>query len=73
MSFDLATATTLQTMQALGDREISSVELLDAMIANIERFNPDVNAVVAQDLERARVEATAADCLLYTSPSPRDS
>ncbi len=66
MSFDLATATTLQTMQALQAREISSVELLDAMIANIERFNPDVNAVVAQDLERARVEATAADDLRDT-------
>lgn len=63
MSFDLATATTLQTLQALREKEVSSVELLDAMIANIERYNPDVNAVVAQDLERARVEATAADDL----------
>ncbi len=63
MSFDLTTATTLQTMQALEDREVTSVELLDAMIANIERLNPQVNAVVAQDLERARVEASAADDL----------
>lgn len=63
MTFDLATATTLQTMQALERRELTSVELLDAMIANIERHNPAVNAVVAQDLERAQTEASAADDL----------
>lgn len=63
MTFDLATATTVQTLRALEERELTSVELLDAMIANIERVNPDVNAVVAQDLERAQTEAAAADDL----------
>lgn len=48
-------------MMALERREASSVELLDAMLANIERMNPAVNAVVAMDMERARAEATAAD------------
>lgn len=63
MTFDLASATTLQTMMALESRELTSVDLLDQMIANIERMNPAVNAVVAQDLERAQTEAAAADDL----------
>lgn len=58
---DLATATTVQLIRALERREVSSIELLDAMLANIERMNPAVNAVVAMDMERARAEATAAD------------
>jgi amidase len=48
-------------MLALEAGEVSSVELLDAMMANIERMNPSVNAVVATDVERARAEAVAAD------------
>lgn len=60
-AFDLANATTLRTMAALESGEISSVELLDQMMANIDRMNPDVNAVVATDVERARAEAAAAD------------
>lgn len=58
---DLATATTMQLLMALERREVSSVELLDGMLANIERINPAVNAVVAMDMERARAEASAAD------------
>ncbi|MEL6892489.1 MAG: amidase family protein, partial [Actinomycetota bacterium] len=58
---DLATATTVQLLMALERREVSSVELLDAMSANIDRLNPAVNAVVATDMERARAEAVAAD------------
>jgi amidase len=58
---DLATATTVQLLMALERREVSSVELLDGMLSNIERMNPAVNAVVAMDMERARAEATAAD------------
>jgi amidase len=58
---DLATATTVQLIRALERREVSSVELLEGMLANIERMNPAVNAVVAMDLERARAEAAAAD------------
>ncbi|MGB3734073.1 MAG: amidase family protein [Ilumatobacter sp.] len=60
-TLDLATATTMQLLIALTRREVSSVELLDGMVANIERMNPSVNAVVAMDMERARAEATAAD------------
>lgn len=60
-TLDLATATTMQLLIALERREVSSTELLDGMLAAIERMNPAVNAVVAMDLERARAEAAAAD------------
>ncbi len=58
---DLKSATTMQLLIALERRDVSSSELLDAMLANIERTNPAVNAVVSMDMERARAEATAAD------------
>ncbi|HET6339148.1 MAG TPA: amidase [Polyangiales bacterium] len=45
-------------------RELSSVELLDAMLARIEKVNPPLNAVVTLDPERARAEAQRADELL---------
>lgn len=58
---DLSTATATQALAALQAREISSEELLDAQLARIEKFNPDVNAVVALDVERARALAREAD------------
>ncbi len=69
-SFDLSTATTLRTLDEIHRGGISSLELLEQMIANIERMNPEVNAVVAMDLERARGEAVAADDL-YASGGQR--
>lgn len=42
-------------------RELSSVELVDAFLARIERVNPAINAVVTIDPERARAEARRAD------------
>ena len=45
----------------IGTKEISPVELLDACIERIERFNPAVNAVTAVCYDRARAEARAAE------------
>ncbi len=59
MDLDFATATELT--QALRDRVVSSRELLDHLLARIDRYNPDLNAVVALDVERARAAADAAD------------
>ncbi len=42
-------------------REVSSLELVEACIARIERLNPDLNAIVATDFDRARDAARAAD------------
>ena len=70
--------------------EVSAGELLDAALAEIDRLNPALNAVVARNDAAARQAAESVDtdapfagvpflakdinvCLLYTSPSPRDS
>ena len=47
--------------QAIANKEISAVELLDATLARYERFNPDVNAVVFTQIDSARTRAHAAD------------
>jgi fatty acid amide hydrolase 2 len=45
-------------------KELSSREVIDAHIAQIERVNPALNAVVAQRFDAARAEADAADIRL---------
>jgi amidase len=45
----------------LRDGELSSSELLEHFVAQIEKCNPQVNAVVALRLEEARQEAKQAD------------
>jgi amidase len=42
-------------------KEISAREVLDAHLAQIERCNPDVNAIVTLVADRAADEAAAAD------------
>jgi amidase len=61
VSLDIAAATAAELAQAIRDREISSRELLDALLARAERVNPALNAIVAWDVERARAAAWAAD------------
>lgn len=46
---------------AIAARSISSVEVLDHLVARIERLDGDINAVVQWDLDRARKTAQAAD------------
>ena len=45
-------------------RRIGCLELLDHYLARVERFNPDLNAVVAFDFDRARGRAREADAAL---------
>jgi amidase len=61
MDIDVATATATELTQAIRDREISSRELLDDLIARAARVNPGLNAIVAWDTDRARAAALAAD------------
>jgi amidase len=49
---------------AVRRREISARELLDLHLARIAERNPELNAIVSLDEERARAGATAADELL---------
>ena len=61
MSLDIAAATAAELAQAIRDRQLSSRELLGALLARAERVNPALNAIVAWDVERAMVRAKAAD------------
>ena len=50
-----------ECLAALRDRDVSSLELVDACIARIESLNSELNAVVATDYDRARETARIAD------------
>ncbi len=49
-----------EAKRLIGARELTPLELLDSCIARIEALNSVVNAVVADNFERAREEAKAA-------------
>ena len=56
-----AELTAVEARRLIGARELSSVELVEACIAQIERIDPAVNAMVVRADERARHEARDAD------------
>ncbi len=58
---EVAFAPATELVAAIDRKEISSVELLDAFVARIDKHNPAINAVVALDLDRARAACRAAD------------
>ncbi|MFL5824568.1 MAG: amidase [Solirubrobacteraceae bacterium] len=58
---DLPRRSALDLAAALRAREISSVELLEACLSEVDRLNDSLNAVVWRDDEAARAEAQAAD------------
>jgi len=61
MDLDPATATAGQLARAISERELSSRELLDHLLDRAGKINPQLNAIVAWDTERARAAADAAD------------
>ena len=42
-------------------REVSSLEVLESFLAQVEKVNPKINAIVALDAERAKEKAIEAD------------
>jgi amidase len=54
-------ATATELVGALRDRSISSRELLDHQLARVDQENPQLNAVVGLDIERAQTAAGIAD------------
>jgi len=54
-------ATATEMLAALRGRRVSAVELLDLHRRWIERHNPELNAIVEPDFERARRDAESAD------------
>ena len=58
---DILFASARDLATAIRARELSALEVLDAHLAQIEKHNPVLNAVVTLDAERARERARAAD------------
>jgi amidase len=54
-------STALEMVAAVRERRISARELLDLHLARIAERNPELNAIVSLDEERARAGAAAAD------------
>ena len=50
-----------ELLSSIRDKKISSVELLEALLRRIENINPQINAVVTLDSERALKKAKEAD------------
>ena len=57
---DLDYATAAELTRAMRDRALSSRELLDHILDRVDRYNPDLNAIVALDADRSRVTALGA-------------
>jgi Asp-tRNA(Asn)/Glu-tRNA(Gln) amidotransferase A subunit family amidase len=64
---DLNFLSLCEMADAIRQRKISSVELIDAHIARIERLNPRLNAYTHTDFDRARAEARAADAAVHSA------
>src|SRR5262245_28300900 len=54
-------SSTTQLGAAIRAREVSAIEVLEAHLAQIERHNAVLNAIVTMDAERAREQAREAD------------
>src|SRR5262245_5353188 len=61
---ELCFMTATELVARIRARQVSVSEVLEAHLAQIERVNPRVNAIVTLTAERARAEARAADAAL---------
>lgn len=61
---DIAFKSATELTEDLRAKKISSVELLEHYIARVEKFNPDLNAIIFKDYDRARTRAAEADAAL---------
>lgn len=53
-----------QAAEAITSRQISSLELVEAVLGQIEPHNPALNAIVTLDAEGARQRAKEADAAI---------
>ncbi len=58
---DLGYRTATALLADLEARRIGSLELLDHLLARVDRHNPALNAIAVRDIERARARAREAD------------
>ena len=70
MSDDLCFTTATELARRIAHREVSVTEVVCAHLAQIERVNPQVNAVVTLTAERALDEARAKDAALARGEAP---
>jgi amidase len=61
---DVCALSARELASGIARRQLSAVEALDAHLARIDRWNPELNAVVSLDIETARRQAEAADIAL---------
>ncbi len=55
---------------AIRNRELSSVEVLEHFLARIERIEPDLNAICDLDTDGAREQARAIDARVGRGEDP---
>ena len=58
---ELHYATAIELAAKIKAREISAVELLDHFLGRVEKYNPQLNAIIWMDADGARIRAGAAD------------
>ena len=61
---ELHFATATELAAKIRNREIGAVELLDHFLGRVEKYNPQLNAIIWMDEEGARARAKAADAAL---------
>ena len=66
MSHALPFQTAKQLAAAVRKRKIGCLELLDLYLKRVEAYNPELNAIIATDVEGARKRAKAADKAVKT-------
>jgi amidase len=62
--FSILFAPAHQLAQLIRDRQVSAVEVIEAHLAQIDRHNPQLNAICTLDAENALTRAKAADLAL---------
>ena len=50
-----------EILEKIKQRKVSSLEVLESFLAQVEKVNPTINAIVALDIERAKEKAIEAD------------
>ena len=68
---DLCFLPAVELARLIRAKQLSSVELLQAHLAQIERVNPRVNAIITLVADQAIVQARAADAALLALPEAR--
>ena len=70
MTEELCFATAVELARRIARREVSVTEVVRAHLAQIERVNPAVNAIVTLTAERALADAAARDAALARGERP---